>query len=163
MPSKTISKKSPVRVASDNNKKSLIDTLSTVEIDLILNFRLISKGFQPVVINAVHAAIEVESKEKSRPVLSIVRPPAHTDTLNSLRHLGFGTETASTDLKILLQAIFEKIDQLNEISPPPLDTMTAINCFTNCALSCVETIREKNDQAQGLILDAMKGGCHAAI
>lgn len=61
----------------------------------------------------------------------------------------------AADIAHLLQATFEKLDELSDVAGPLGDVVAAANCFTTCAARNVELIREA---AADIIALAQQGG-----
>lgn len=88
-------------------------------------------------------------------------PPAALPTFSTARQHGHEIEAAAVNLEILMQSIFEKIDQISEASPQTMEAVAAINCYATCALLQVTTLKANATQMMDIIGDAMHGGSHA--
>lgn len=71
------------------------------------------------------------------------------------------TEAAMVNLEILMQSIFDKIDQISEASQQTLDVVAAINCYATCALTQVAAAKLHNMQMMDIVGTVMDGGRHA--
>lgn len=77
------------------------------------------------------------------------------------RQHGHAIEAATVNIEILMQSIFDKIDQTNGASPEIMDALAAINCYAVCALTQLAEVTANRAQMMDIIHDAMQGGCHA--
>lgn len=74
------------------------------------------------------------------------------NAFEQIRGHGHDIESRTVDLDVLLETILQKIDAGGADHS---DTLTAINCFTTCALRSVALIKEHNLHILAL---AAKGG-----
>jgi hypothetical protein len=87
--------------------------------------------------------------------------PALQAAFSTARQHGHEAEAAMVNLEILMQSIFEKIDQISEASSQTTDVVAAINCYATCALTQVAAAKLHNTQMMDIIGTAMDGGRHA--
>lgn len=87
--------------------------------------------------------------------------PVALPTFSTARQHGHEIEACAVNLEILMQSIFEKIDQISEASPQTMEAVAAINCYATCALTQVATLKANSEKMMDIIGTAMDGGCHA--
>lgn len=88
-------------------------------------------------------------------------PKNNLDTapaLNLARQHGHAIEAASANIEILMQSIFDKIDQVNDVDPQMMDALNAISCYADCAIKQLAEVNESRMQMMDIIASVMDGG-----
>lgn len=77
--------------------------------------------------------------------------------LAKARQYGHSIEAASTNIDILIEAIFEKVGQVGSIDERTMQVIESISCFADCALKQLDEIKSCQQKMMGLIAVEMEG------